>query len=177
MNQIHLPMGGGGTETPPTTFHHRVSTILRALEHFQQHLRSSFKKSHGIDIDHSKSPFHNAVHIFNSATTTDNCTLPLPSNLAFHDLTQDKSAPPEAKALLGLGGKFILTPPITTGDISASLRGLLRDLCIKVIFSGQEQEDHNQEKISVYMYNPPGNQLMENSQDGSLVAWNVLLIK
>ena len=121
---------------------------LGALEHFQQHLCSSFKKSHGIDIDPSKSPFHNAVHIFNSTATVHNRILPLPSNLAFHDLTQDKSAPPEAKALLGLGGKFILTPPITTGNISISLRRLLRDLCIKVIFSGQEQEYHDQEKKS-----------------------------
>ena len=68
--------------------------------------------------------------------------------MAFHDLTQDKSAPPEAKALLGLGGKFIPTPPRTTGDISRSLQRLLRDMCIKVIFSGQEQDDHNLEKTS-----------------------------
>ncbi len=72
--------------------------------------------------------------------------------MAFHDLTQDKSAPPEAKALLGLGRKFVITPPTTTGDISISLRCLLQDFCIKVIFSSQEQDDFNQNKQTSQLY-------------------------
>jgi hypothetical protein len=84
-----------------------------------------------------KSPFHNAVDIFNLSKMNQR-TLPIPSNLAFHDLTPNKSAPLEAKALLGLGGKFISTPSYTTGDITASVRRFHRDICIKVIFGGQK---------------------------------------
>jgi hypothetical protein len=112
---------------------------LGSLDHFQQNLHASIQKSHGIEIDPSKSSFHNAVQIFNS-TKINQRTLPIPSNMAFHDLTPNKSAPSEAKALLGIGGKFIFTPTFTTGDISLPLHRLLRDLCIKVIFS---EEDDN----------------------------------
>ncbi len=94
-------MGGDGTENLQQHATIESQWWLGALEHFQQKLRSSFKKSHGIDIDPSKSLFDNAIHLFNS-TKINHRTLPLPSNLAFHDLTQDKIIPPKAKALLGL---------------------------------------------------------------------------
>ena len=67
-------------------------------------------------------------------------TLPIPKNLSLHDLTPTTSAPLEAKDLLGLGGKFISTPPYTTGDIAASVRRFHRDMCIRVIFGNPEED-------------------------------------
>jgi hypothetical protein len=97
------------------------------------------------------SPFHNAIKLFDS-TKLNQCTLPLPSNLAFHDLTPHKSTPAEAKALLGLRGKFILMPSKTTGDIWSSLRRLLRDFCIKVIFSGDDNPLFNPNHLTSQLF-------------------------
>lgn len=54
------------------------------------------------------------MDIFNSSKINQ-CTLPLPSKLDFHDLTPNKSVPPEAKVLLWLGGKFVCTLHLPQG--------------------------------------------------------------
>ena len=56
--------------------------------------------------------------------------------MAFHDLTPNKSAPRNAKSLLGLGPKFICTPKFTTGSIFASYDRLEVDFHRRVFFAG-----------------------------------------
>eukprot|EP00956_Cyclotella_meneghiniana_P021295 scaffold38589_cov41-Cyclotella_meneghiniana.AAC.5 len=57
----------------------------------------------------------------------------IPSNMmAFYDLTPNKSAPQSAKALLGLGSKFICTPKFTTGSIESNFSRLERDMHLRV---------------------------------------------
>ena len=64
-------------------------------------------------------------------------------NLAFHDLTDDKSLPPKTRHLLGLGNKFIATPPWTTSvkDIKSSLFRFKTDLSRKIFFSTPPNKD------------------------------------
>ena len=65
----------------------------------------------------------------------------MPTNMAFHDLTPEKSAPPDAQSLLGLGSKFISTPPKTTGSLNSTFTRFERDFIIKVIYAVEECED------------------------------------
>jgi hypothetical protein len=60
--------------------------------------------------------------------------------MAYHDLTSDQSAPPDAKSLVGLSSKFIPKPKFTTGDILPSCDRLERDFHIKVHFAGKVDE-------------------------------------
>eukprot|EP00956_Cyclotella_meneghiniana_P029618 scaffold72396_cov41-Cyclotella_meneghiniana.AAC.3 len=55
--------------------------------------------------------------------------------MAFHDLTKNKIAPPSAKALLGLGSKFIVTPETTTACLHKSFERIRRDFSISVFFA------------------------------------------
>ena len=56
--------------------------------------------------------------------------------MAFHDLTEDQSAPPEAKLLLGLGVKFVPVPESTKEENFPTARARFeRDFLIKVIFA------------------------------------------
>jgi hypothetical protein len=81
------------------------------------------------------SVFQTAVH-FRAKSTSAACNLPIPTNMAFHDLTEDQSAPPEAKLLLGLGDKFIPVPELTKEENFLTARARFeRDFLIKVIFA------------------------------------------
>ena len=60
--------------------------------------------------------------------------------MAFHDLTPNGTAPPNAQILLGLGSKFICTPPTTTGALDRTFKRFERDFYIKVIYSGEEED-------------------------------------
>jgi hypothetical protein len=97
------------------------------------------KNSFGFAPNLSLSSFHNAVNLRKSSALSTSA-LPLPSNMAYHDLTSDQSAPPDAKSLLGLGSKFIPKPKLTTGDILPSFDRLERDFHIKVHFAGDIDE-------------------------------------
>jgi hypothetical protein len=56
--------------------------------------------------------------------------------MAFHDLMENQSAPPEAKLLLGLGDKFISVPESTKEDNFSTARACFeREFLIKVIFA------------------------------------------
>eukprot|EP00956_Cyclotella_meneghiniana_P043610 scaffold279545_cov103-Cyclotella_meneghiniana.AAC.1 len=59
----------------------------------------------------------------------------MPSNMAFHDLTENKIAPPEAKSLLGLGSKFVVTPETTTGSLEKNFKRIQRDFYLSVYFA------------------------------------------
>jgi len=81
------------------------------------------------------SVFQTAVHL-RAKSTSAACNLPIPTNMAFHDLTEDQSAPPEAKLLLGLGDKFIPVPELTKEENFPTARARFeRDFLIKVIFA------------------------------------------
>ena len=71
----------------------------------------------------------------------------MPSNMAFHDLTPDKSAPHNCKQLFGLGSKFIPTPTRTTGkkDLSKTFDRFDRDFRLRVYFAGKDRDDSDDE--------------------------------
>ena len=69
----------------------------------------------------------------------------MPSNMAFHDLTPSKSAPQSARALLGLGSKFICTPKFTTGSIESNFLRLERDMHLRVFFACGNELDASPE--------------------------------
>ena len=62
---------------------------------------SELSKTFGFVPNPSMSPFKNAIHLFGN-TRPDANVFPIPSNMAFHDLTPDQSAPLHSKLLLGL---------------------------------------------------------------------------
>jgi hypothetical protein len=68
------------------------------------------------------------------------CYLLKAANTAFHDLPKRKSLPPAASSLLGLGLKFIPTPPPTStqSEVEPSLALIKRDIGLKTFFVGQD---------------------------------------
>jgi len=96
---------------------------------------------YGFVPDPSASVFENAVNL-RANSTSPNCNLPIPTNMAFHDLTEDHSAPHEAKFLMGLGDKFIPVPESTKEENFFTGRTRFeREFLIKVIFApGPELE-------------------------------------
>jgi hypothetical protein len=89
------------------------------------------KNSFGFAPNLSLSSFFNAVNLRKSSAVSTSA-LPLPSNMAYHDLTSDQSSHPDAKSPLGLGSKFIPKPKFTTSDILPSCDRLEHDFHIKV---------------------------------------------
>jgi len=75
----------------------------------------------------------------------------MPTNMAFHDLTPGKIVPPNAKTLLGLGFKFIITPTHTTGegDMFRTTDRLNRDFKLRVFFGGAMDRDVHNSKLFV----------------------------
>ena len=63
--------------------------------------------------------------------------------MAFHDLTEHQIAPPEAKSLLGLGSKFIVTPETTTGSLEKNFQRIQRDFYLSVHFASDCDDDLN----------------------------------
>ena len=61
------------------------------------------------------------------------------ADTAFHDLTKQKSLPPAASSLLGLGLKFIPTPRHSSSHskVEPSLAQIERDIGLKTFFVGQ----------------------------------------
>ena len=64
-----------------------------------------------------------------------------PSNLAFHDLT-DGAVPKAAKSVLGLSGKFVVSPkePTSRKKAMESFETFAKNVCWKVLFAGEESE-------------------------------------
>lgn len=63
--------------------------------------------------------------------------------MAFHDLTPNKSAPANAKSLLGLGPKFICKPKFTTGSIFTGYDRLEVDFHRRVFFAGDSESQND----------------------------------
>ena len=84
-------------------------------------------------------------------STTPGCYFPHPVNASCHDITEAKSLPYSAKKVLGLGGKFIVTPSYTTAKclMLDKLERLGRDVALKVHFAGEEGLDMDGSKLFV----------------------------
>jgi hypothetical protein len=113
-----------------TTKHHRMWLLsLRSkstaeakahantLQRNQTLVHLTQEHRYKLRINTTKTPFQNAITNIENTPTSQYFSK---SKTAFHDLTVGKIVPPLAKAVLGLGMKFICTPNLTTGDISAS---------------------------------------------------------
>eukprot|EP00956_Cyclotella_meneghiniana_P000182 scaffold247_cov39-Cyclotella_meneghiniana.AAC.3 len=125
----------------------RTRTESRAKQR-EEIINSSITKTFGFVPDLDKTPFQNAMDLLDNTIENSN-TLPIPSNMAFHDLTSDKSAPKNCKELFGLGSKFIPTPKKTTGKtlLCQTHSRFDRDFRLKVHFAGDcspsdEEADH-----------------------------------
>ena len=86
----------------------------------------------------------------------------MPTNMAIHDLTPNKSAPKNAKSLLGLGPKFICTPKFTTGSIFKSYDRLEVDFHRRVFFASES--DNNDDSSSTDEPPPPEAKLYVRSE-------------
>ena len=98
-------------------------------------------------------------------------------NSACHDITEAKNLPYAAQQVLGLGGKFIITPPFTTArcHIFDKLERLDRDVALKVHFAGQVGGDLGGSKLfvkSTWIPPVPGLEI-----DGRLSSFNGELLK
>ncbi len=74
-----------------------------------------------------------------------------PTNMAFHDLTANKIAPPACRSLLGLSLNFIPTPRLTNYKMKPTLKRFKRDLEVKAYFAG---DDDNQLGTPSKLYVP-----------------------
>eukprot|EP00956_Cyclotella_meneghiniana_P014218 scaffold21239_cov59-Cyclotella_meneghiniana.AAC.1 len=100
--------------------------------------------------------------------------------MSFHDLTPDKSAPPYAKCLLGLGSKFVPTPSRTTGSLSSTFSRLTRDLKLRVYFACDDSnlgEDEDRPKLYVKSKWTPEDQFIPSWVDGRLDRFYTALSK
>jgi hypothetical protein len=124
------------------------------------------RRQYGFVPDVSVAPFVNAVRVRRNCQLRDPPPLTLPANMAFHDLTPGKIAPPGAKSLLGLGSKFICTPKMTTGNMFKTTERLYyHDICLKVYFAGEsdssdDDSDEDRAKSKLFVKSkwvPPPN--------------------
>ena len=90
--------------------------------------------------------------------------------MSFHDLTNDQSAPPQAKCLLGLGAKFVPTPSHTTGCLSSTFSRLTRDLKLRVYFAceGDDFVERDRPKLYIKSKWNPKEQYIPSWVDGRL---------
>jgi len=68
----------------------------------------------------------------------------LPSDLAFHALTDGTSVPPVAKTILGLSTKFILVPKHNS---RIAFERLEQDVSLKVVYFAGEEETFVKTKL------------------------------
>eukprot|EP00956_Cyclotella_meneghiniana_P030319 scaffold75832_cov39-Cyclotella_meneghiniana.AAC.5 len=110
----------------------------------ERRLDAKLKRSFNFIPDLRVTPFRNAARTLANHPLNASI-LPMPTNLSFHDLTPNKSIPPQAKYLLGLGSKFIPTPPKTNGRITKSIDHFVRDLKLRVFFACEDSTDDVQD--------------------------------
>ena len=117
--------------------------------------RLRYAQRYNIHLDLAHTPFQNAVTTVASTPTSQFFN---PSKLAFHDLTPNKIVPPIAKTVLGLGFKFVRTPPYTTNDTSAITSRFERDFQRKVFFATPDISDKQPDYNKLYvksLWSPP----------------------
>ena len=94
-------------------------------------------------------------------STTPECYFPHPVNSSCHNITEAKSLSYAARKVLGLGGKFIVTPPYTTARCFTldKLERFDQDVALKVYFAGEEGLELGGSKLFlklIWMPPPPG---------------------
>jgi hypothetical protein len=104
---------------------------------------------HGFLPDLSSSIHQNAIRVLGD--TPPGYYFNSPSNLAFHDLTSDKSLPAATHTVMGLSTKFIPTPRRATERVKAieAFERFERDLNLKVYFAGDELVELPNSKLYV----------------------------
>ena len=128
------------------------------------------KRTFGFVPQVNLTPFQNAVKLYESHPP-NHPILPIPSNMSFHDLTDDQSAPPYAKCLLGLGAKFVPTPTRTTGSLSECFSRLTRDLKLRVYFACEDSDlEDRPDRPKLYLKSKwsPEDQYIPSWVDGRL---------
>jgi hypothetical protein len=110
--------------------------LEEAAKQVERSIEQELVKAYGFCADPSKSPFQNAIKI--RENTIAWIYHSNPSNLAFHDLTPNKSLPAIAKEVLGCNLKFIPTPQVTTGELGQYFTRLTRDTQLKTFFATEE---------------------------------------
>jgi hypothetical protein len=91
-------------------------------------------------------------------------------NSAFHDLTSNGSLPLLASTVLGLGLKFIPTPPVTTTQhsLDSTLSCFECDVSLRVFFAGDSPHDDYKpsplQLNSTWLPPPPPNDIYECNQ-------------
>ena len=90
---------------------------------------------YGFVPDMGSSTFTNVYNIISNMKCSHYFSRP--NNLAFHDLTKNKSVPLVAREILGLSTKFIPTKPFTSSaaDLEKSQTNFRRDAHLKVFFA------------------------------------------
>ena len=132
-----------------------TSTHTNALQRSVASICLTLQKQYKLRLNINQTPFQNAVsNIVNTPASKYFST----SKLAFHDLTDQKIVPPLAKSVLGLGFKFICTPPYTTGDISPNTARFERNFQRKVFFATPTTPDTPNKHHKLYvksLWSPP----------------------
>eukprot|EP00956_Cyclotella_meneghiniana_P018602 scaffold31084_cov37-Cyclotella_meneghiniana.AAC.4 len=108
---------------------------------FQSLLEAQLTKVYGFPANLSLSPTQDTIHVISK--TNSRAYFDRPMNIAFHDLTPDKSMPPATLEVLGLNLKFIKTPQCTTDGqtiYNAFERFDHRDVLLKTFFAGQPDD-------------------------------------
>jgi hypothetical protein len=93
-------------------------------------------EAYGFRANTSLSVFQDAVRV--RGETNANYYFSKPANLAFYDLTANKSLPYIVKSVLGQNLKFVPTPSHTTHDLSKSFTRLRRNVHLKTFFAVDE---------------------------------------
>ena len=127
----------------------KAEQVRERQKEIRQELSISTKmmEAYGFDPDPSFTARHNAMIQLGN--------LPLWSyrskatNLAFHDLTKDRSLPPTTSCLLGLGSKFIPTPLKTTSkkDMEQNISRFYRDICLAAHFAHSWSDEDKPQKL------------------------------
>jgi len=108
----------------------------------EENISSKLIEAYGFDPDPNFTAHHNAT--IQLGLTPYWAYKAKPSNLAFHDLTENHRVPPAAASLLGLGSKFIPNPSRTTTkrDMEGNISRLYRDVSLAAHFADSWADDN-----------------------------------
>ncbi|KAL3780396.1 hypothetical protein ACHAWO_009110 [Cyclotella atomus] len=109
------------------------------------------ERRYGFVPDTTQTAFQNAVNLrANSRVDAAHpLPLPMPTNMAFHDLTPGKIVPTNAKTLLGLGSNLSSLPPTRPARVICSAPLTDSDFKLRVFFGGAMDRDVHNSKLFV----------------------------
>ena len=109
-------------------------------------------RCYGFTADPRKTIKHNAYEYLKKMPTWYYFTKP--SNIAFHDLTQDSKNKNHIKSLLGLNLKFIPTPFFADTNLADTEEKLLRSMKLQAYFAGDTKKDITKSDLKTYTKSP-----------------------